>query len=121
VDLDEYEILLHAKRVTVTGLRLPNHFHGIIIINEIDIDCSKGEVTSPLQKPTLGNIMAYFKYQSTKLINESQVTPGAKVWQRNYYDRIIRGEKELQNIRDYIANNVLTWAFETEHPENIPL
>jgi REP element-mobilizing transposase RayT len=64
---------------------------------------------------------AYFKYQSTKLINESQGTPGAKVWQRNYFDRIIRGEKELQNIRDYISNNVLAWAFETEHPENIPL
>jgi REP element-mobilizing transposase RayT len=74
-----------------------------------------------MRKPTLGNIAAFFKYQSTKLINESQGTPGAKVWQRNYYDRIIRDEKELQNIRDYIANNVLTWAFETEHPENIPL
>jgi REP element-mobilizing transposase RayT len=108
VGLDEYIIM-------------PNHFHGIIIINEIDIHCCRGEVASPLRKPTLGNMTAYFKYQSTKLTNESQVTPGAKVWQRNYFDRIIRGEKELQNIRDYISNNVLAWAFETEHPENIPL
>ena len=81
----------------------------------------RSEVTSPLRNPKLGNIVAYFKYQSTKLINESQETPGAKVWQRNYYDRIIRDEKELQNIRDYIVNNVLVWAFETERPENIPL
>jgi putative transposase len=97
VELDECDILLHALRIAVIGLRLPNHFHGIIIINEMYI-CSRGEVTSPLRKPTLGNIAAYFKYQSTKLINESQETPGAKVWQRNYYDRIIRDENELQNI-----------------------
>jgi len=107
VGVDEYVIM-------------PNHFHGIIIINEIDMNC-RSEVTSPLRNPKLGNIVAYFKYQSTKLINESQETPGAKVWQRNYYDRIIRDEKELQNIRDYIVNNVLVWAFETERPENIPL
>jgi putative transposase len=120
VGLDEYDILLHALRIAVIGLRLPNHFHGIIIINEMDMHC-RGEMTSPLQKPTLGIIVAYFKYQSTKLLNESQGTPDAKVWQRNYYDRIIRDEKELQNMRDYIVNNVLTWAFETEHPENITL
>jgi putative transposase len=105
---------------------MPNHFHGIIIINEIDI-IRRREVTSPLQgntplrNPTLGNIVAYFKYQSTKMINESQGTPGAKMWQRNYYDRIIRDEKELQNIRDYIVNNVLAWSFEKEYPQNIPL
>jgi REP element-mobilizing transposase RayT len=99
---------------------MPNHVHGIIVINEMDI-CSRGEATSPLRKSKLRNIAAYFKYQSTKLINESQGTPGAKVWQRNYYDRIIHNEKELQKIRNYIANNVLAWTFETEHPENIPL
>jgi putative transposase len=107
VDLDECIIM-------------PNHFHGIIIINDMDIHC-RGEVTSPLRKSTLGNIAAYFKYRSTKLINESQGTPDAKVWQRNYYDRIIRDEKELQNIRDYIINNVLARTFETDRPENIPL
>ena len=106
VALDEYIIM-------------PDHFHCIIIINEIDIN-GRGEMTSPLLKPTLGKIVAYFKYQSTKLINELQGTPAAKVWQRNYFDRIICGEKELQNIRDYIANNVLTWAIKTEQPESIP-
>jgi putative transposase len=64
VDLDEYIIM-------------PNHFHGIIIINENN--CCRGEVTSPLHKPTLGSIIAYFKYQSTKLINELRDTSGAKV------------------------------------------
>jgi REP element-mobilizing transposase RayT len=54
------------------------------------------------------------------LINEQPSSPAANVWQRNYFDRIIRSEKELQNILDYIANSVLAWAIETEHPENIP-
>jgi putative transposase len=107
VDLDEYIIM-------------PNHMHGIIAICECE-NHGRGEVTSPLRKPTLGKIVAYFKYQSTKLINELQGTLGAKVWQRNYYDRIIRNEKELNNIRDYIANNVLAWAFDTENPDNVPL
>jgi putative transposase len=99
---------------------MPNHFHGIIVIHENDVT-GRGEVTSPIRKPTLGKIVAYFKYQSTKLINELQGTPSAKYWQRNYYDRIIRDEKELQNVRNYIVNNVLAWAIETDHPENIPL
>jgi len=51
---------------------------------EMDVDRNDGEVTSPLHKPTLGNTVAYFKYQSTKLINELRDTSGMKVWQRNY-------------------------------------
>jgi putative transposase len=79
------------------------------------------EVTSPLHKPTLGSIIAYFDYQSTKLINELQDTSGAKVWQHNYYDRIVRNEKELQNMQDYIDNNIISWTFEKEYSQNVPL
>ena len=46
---------------------------------------------------------------------------GKHLWQPRYYDRIIRNEKELNNIRDYIANNVVTWAFDKENPEDVPL
>ena len=42
-------------------------------------------------------------------------------WQRNFYDRIIRSDKELNNIRDYIHNNVLQWAIMRDDPDNIPL
>jgi hypothetical protein len=41
------------------------------------------------------------------------------LWQPRYYDRIIRNEKGLNNIRDYIANNVITWAFDKETPEDV--
>jgi REP element-mobilizing transposase RayT len=105
VELDEYVVM-------------PNHFHGIITICECD---GRGEVTSPLPMPTLGQIIAYFKYQSTKLINELHNTPGIKCWKRSYYDRIIRDEKGLITIRDYIANNIVTWASDRENPEEVPI
>jgi REP element-mobilizing transposase RayT len=107
VKLDEYIIM-------------PNHIHGIIAICECN-ENSRGEVTSPLHKHTLGEIIAYFKYQSTKMINQIQGKPGRRIWQRNYYDRIIRNEKELNAIRDYIYNNTLTRAFDKDTPEEIPL
>ena len=66
-------------------------------------------------------MIAYFKYQSTKLINGIHGTPGKKVWQRNYYGRIVRSEKVLNTIRDYIADNVLSWVFNKEYPEGVPL
>jgi putative transposase len=91
---------------------MPNHVHGIIIINE---SC-RGEVTSPLRKPTLGNIVAYFKYQSTKLINEMNETTGDRFWQRNYFEHVIRDDKDLQNIQDYITYNPLGWKKDKENP-----
>ena len=52
--------------------------------------------------------MAYFKYQTTKQTNESQNTPGIKIWQRGYHDHIIRNDKSLNRIRGYIINNPAT-------------
>jgi REP element-mobilizing transposase RayT len=62
-----------------------------------------------------------FKMISSKEINLVRQTPGDPVWQRNYYEHIIRNEKDLQNTREYIINNPLQWAFDNENPENIPL
>jgi len=78
-----------------------------------------GVETTPLQGPTLGQVVAYFKYQSTKRINEIRSTPGAPIWQRNYYEHIIRDEHALQRIRDYIATNPLRWALDRENPARL--
>ena len=107
---------------------MPNHLHGIILINDNYYDMDhKGEVTSPLHtsrqpsqlKPILGKIIAWFKYKSTKQINLKRQTPGIKLWQRNYYERIIRNEKELNSIIKYIAENPINWDSDSENPENI--
>ncbi len=63
--------------------------------------------------------MAYFKYQTTKRINELRGTPGAPFWQRNYYERVIRDENELGHIRQYIENNPLNWDSDADNPANI--
>jgi hypothetical protein len=71
----------------------------------------------PLRAPTLGQIIAYFKYKSTKemnlLDNTGTVT---KFWQRNYYEHIIRNETDLQNKTDYIEANPLLWDDDDENP-----
>ena len=53
----------------------------------------------------LGQFIGAFKTRSTKHINQLNNTPGRKLWQRNYYDRIIRNEKEYIAIRQYILEN----------------
>jgi len=95
---------------------MPNHLHGIIVIGgaEFPGPIMKGGETPPLQ-PTLGHIVAYFKYQSTKQINMIRHTPGIAFWQRNYYERVIRHDKELEEIRHYIHYNPCTWEDDEEY------
>ena len=79
---------------------MPNHLHGIVVIRDeggTREEGEKGGGTPPLQgkaKPTLGAIIAYWKYQTSKRINAARKTPGTGIWQCSYYDRIIRSEGE---------------------------
>jgi putative transposase len=66
---------------------------------------------------TLGAIVRGFKASTTKLINALQGTPGATLWQRNYYEHVVRNDNELQRIREYIANNPAQWTLDRENPE----
>jgi REP element-mobilizing transposase RayT len=95
---------------------MPNHIHGIVIIND---PRRGGSRTAPTQEPTkpLGRLIGAFKTVSTKRINELNETPGMVFWQRNFYDHIIRNEKDLHRIRTYIANNPLRWALDEENPD----
>lgn len=69
---------------------MPNHVHGIVIITNVGAGSPRpafeGAETAPLRQPTLGQIVAYFKYQSTQRINRIRGTPGLPLWQRNYYE-----------------------------------
>ncbi|MFZ5392042.1 MAG: transposase [Patescibacteria group bacterium] len=89
-----------------------NAIRNIKPIHQINDNCVRGEETSPLRKIrkiTLGNIVAYFKYQTTKQINKILCNIGHKIWQRNYFERIIRNERELNKTREYIQNNPYNW------------
>jgi len=62
--------------------------------------------------------MAGYQSVITSKINKMRGTPGLKLLQRNYYDRIIRNEGELQRIREYIVNNPLKWKEDKLNPIN---
>jgi putative transposase len=134
------EIPIHFTNVeTGAFVIMPNRVHGnIFIINERrgevisphnnpnnalfrnqEITEIPSEETPPFRKPTLGQIIAYFKYQSTKEMNRIETqTAITKFWQRNYYEHIIRNEKELQQKTDYILDNPLRWKDDLENPTN---
>ena len=59
---------------------------------------------------SIGAIIGNYKSVSTRQINRLRRAPGTLVWQRNYHDRIIRNQQELDNARIYIQANPQNWA-----------
>ena len=88
--------------------------------------CRGGSRTAPTMQtdPTakrkpIGRLIGAFKTVSAKRINEMRNTPGMPVWQRNYYEHIIRDESSLNRIRKYILDNPLRWAMDRENPDAV--
>ncbi len=95
---------------------MPNHLHGIIVITD---ECGGGSRTAPTKRDKrkpLGRLIGAFKTVSAKRINDMRKSVAAPVWQRNYYEHIIRNERELSSIREYIVNNPFTWHDDDENP-----
>jgi hypothetical protein len=67
----------------------------------------------------LPEIIRAFKAFSSRRINELRGTPGIPIWQRNYYEHVIRDEEDLNQIREYIINNPLKWDLDGENPMNL--
>ena len=88
---------------------MPTHFHGVILIG-----CNDKPPQSP---PNLGELIRVFKSTSTVRANQLMEYPGRSLWQRNYYEHVIRGESELTCIRQYIVNNPIQWETDNENPE----
>lgn len=99
---------------------MPNHIHGIIILNRdhvVGIDVGAGLKPAPTAKiHALPEIIRGFKTFSARRINELRGRPGTGLWQRNYYEHIIRDDDELNRIRQYIIDNPAQW--ETTDREN---
>ena len=128
IELDEYVVM-------------PNHFHGIVLITNDAPECrgdrpvaqdvvpnktidnrvpqTKGDrpvaPTGP-QSKSIGALMAGFKSVVTKRINKMRDTYGTPVWQRNFYEHIIRDEVEFNRIREYVINNPAEWDKDEENP-----
>jgi REP element-mobilizing transposase RayT len=101
---------------------MPNHIHGIVMIETTDTNANVGAhgvrpvASLGRARGSIGSMIAGFKSAATRRINDARDTKGARVWQRNYYERIIRNEAEQERIREYIATNPQHWAEDEYHP-----
>ncbi len=118
IELDKYVIM-------------PNHLHGIVNHhNDLKIGDQgainyEGAILAPLQdisrgrKPrSLSSFVAGFKSSVTKRIKVFCTQPDPRIWQRNYYESIVRNERHLNQVRQYIIDNPQKWSEDTEKPEN---
>ena len=71
-----------------------------------------------MKPKSLSSLMAGFKSITTKKINILRDAPGTKLWQRNYYEHIIRNQDAMDKIRNYIVNNPISWSIDQLHPDN---
>ncbi len=103
---------------------MPNHLHGIIVVthgggSRTPAGSSRTEEgasrSAPTKRKPLGRLVGAFKSVSTDRVNEKRGTPGGLLWQRDFYDHIIRDEDELNKIRDYIRTNPLRWNTDPEN------
>jgi REP element-mobilizing transposase RayT len=105
---------------------MPNHIHGIVVIvgahgmppDGICTQENRAHGRAPLHRSgrTLGSFVAGFKSACTKQIKEMRGMSVLPVWQRNYYERIIRNDAELNTYREYIATNPAQWHEDDENP-----
>ena len=117
---------------------MPNHIHGIIVLRTIPTvgagfkpaptdgaadgagivgaGLKPAPTTTPTKRHGLPEIVRALKTFSARRINEMRGTPGAKVWQRNYYEHIIRNDRAWHQIRYYIAQNPVEWQNDRENP-----
>ena len=89
---------------------MPNHIHGIVILN-----AWAGTQTRPY---TIASVMAWFKSMTTNHYIRGVRQRGwkpfvGKLWQRSFHDRIIRHERELNALREYVLTNPARWEADT--------
>jgi putative transposase len=97
---------------------MPNHIHGIIVIDYRIKNQSKCEQYGKPTAHTIPTIIRLFKATTTKQINIMRNTFSQSIWQGNYYEHIIRNETSWHLICEYIENNVLQWELDGYNPNN---
>ena len=96
---------------------MPNHVHFIVNIVNAAIKDGEGQDRAGRDRaPTLDEIVRVFKSISAAQVNRLLSRTGQPLWQRNYYERVIRNDSELYGFRDYIIHNPLKWPDDKENP-----
>jgi REP element-mobilizing transposase RayT len=123
----------HARHVSLDEwVVMPNHLHGILIIHAVEtasVIHHRGSALSTalsgdgartqLLPGSIGAIVGNFKALVARRLNQMRRTPSGKVWQRGYFDRIVRNARELNAIRQYIRDNPARWDEDRENLDGL--
>src|SRR5215218_6233210 len=112
------DIPRHTPGLTIdVWVVMPNHLHGIVVLSGSTVTSAPGAQLLSGPKPgSLGVAIGGFKGAVSREIAANHLPPVRPLWQRNYYERVIRNDQELDAIRRYIADNPLRWDDDPDHP-----
>jgi len=96
---------------------MPNHIHGIIVVENDMLRTEQCSVLTEKRYGLLSKIIKSFKEACVKDIHK-QFNNFEFAWQRSFYDHVIRDERSLDQIREYVQNNPLKWDLDENNPEN---
>jgi len=103
-------VILHAFSL------MPNHVHGVLLLGE-SADGEPAGVQASRRRQGLPEIVRAFKSFSARDVNRIRQSPGEPVWQRSYYEHVIRREESMERISQYVADNPMQWMLDRENPE----
>ena len=115
---------------------MPNHLHGILsfartgrgtiyraptvaLSGTVEVESSIKAGKEQFSQPVAGSlptVIRTFKAAVTRNARRTMQVGSIRIWQRGYFDRVIRNERELERVREYIANNPAKWDLDTENP-----
>ncbi len=96
-----------------TAMIMPNHVHLILTLLPKSSDPLEGKCSK-----SLAQVLQTFKTYTAAEINRLRGTPGQTVWQRNYFERVIRDEKEYRRFSSYALTNPARWMAKKENPSD---
>ena len=102
---------------------MPNHLHGIVMFSPISGRAQGPAPTNLLiRNPTsLPDLVQRFKSWTTRQSWKTDCSLVGRLWQRGYYEHIIRNDKDLNRIREYIKANPANWDTDPENPKLLPI
>ena len=118
---------------------MPNHLHGILSFahtgrgtiyraptadagtsgEEWGAQSPRKKIVEQYSQPVVGSlptVIRTFKAAVTRHARSTMQDGSLRIWQRGYFERVIRNERELEQVREYIANNPAKWDLDAENP-----
>ena len=103
---------------------MPNHVHGLLFLpGSVGAglapphdSAARGEPGAASRAPTLADVVRAFKSISAVRVNRALRRTGLPLWQRDYYEHVVRDQDELARLRQYIAENPLKWDEDVDNP-----